>query len=627
MRYYGTDGEDMYKNLKDYIARLEREGELVRIRTEVDPRLEIAELTDREAKRPGGGRALLFERTGTDFPVLTNMMGSERRMALALGVMRLDELAERLSSLFAELVAPKERLMDKLRMLPLLEQMSRWMPRNRSGRGACQEVVWTGDEIRLSRLPVLHCWPFDGGRFVTLPLVHTVDPDTGIRNVGMYRMQLFSETETGMHWHLHKTGERHYRRYKELGRRMPVAVCLGGDPAYTYAATAPVPDQVDEYLLAGFLRQRSVELVRCLTSELRVPADCDFVLEGYVDPNEPKRTEGPFGDHTGFYSLEDEYPVFHLTAITHRQGAVYPATLVGIPPQEDAYIARATEKIFFVPIQKTMLPEMEDLYMPYQGVAHNIALVSIRRSYAGQALKTAAMLWGAGQMMFNKYMVVAEVCDDIRDPEVLSRLMRRVSVPDDVLISRGPLDVLDHAAPKMGLGGKMVLDLTDVRDREPAPVVCPDQWTFCGGIHAADAAWAERWGVLWLYADRKEKPDAGHFLAANEVSGVPFVVLLDREAQGLSGDDLLWLASSNCDPSRDVRIEDVYILFDARAKAGGVNGFGRRWPNVVTSSPETIARVDERWAEYGLGERVASPSLRYLCLQRSASAEYDPEKE
>ena len=264
----------MYKNLKDYIARLEREGELVRIRTEVDPRLEIAELTDREVKRPGGGRALLFERTGTDFPVLTNMMGSERRMALALGVTRLDELAERLSSLFAELVAPKERLMDKLRMLPLLEQMSRWMPRNRSGRGACQEVVWTGDEIRLSRLPVLQCWPYDGGRFVTLPLVHTVDPDTGIRNVGMYRMQLFSETETGMHWHLHKTGERHYRRYKELGRRMPVAVCLGGDPAYTYAATAPVPDQVDEYLLAGFLRQRPVELVRCLTSELRVPADC-----------------------------------------------------------------------------------------------------------------------------------------------------------------------------------------------------------------------------------------------------------------------------------------------------------------------------------------------------------------
>lgn len=241
-------------------------------------------------------------------------------------------------------------------MLPLLERMSRWLPRNRRGRGACQQVVRTGDEVRLSELPVLKCWPFDGGRFVTFPLVHTVDPESGVRNVGMYRMQVFSERSTGMHWHVHKTGEKHYRAYRRLGRRMPVAVCLGGDPAYAYAATAPMPDDLDEYLLAGFLRGRPVELVRCLTCDLRVPADCDFVIEGYVDPSEEKAVEGPFGDHTGFYSLEDLYPVFHVTAITRRRDAVYPATIVGVPPQEDAYIAKATERIFLAPIRRRCCP-------------------------------------------------------------------------------------------------------------------------------------------------------------------------------------------------------------------------------------------------------------------------------
>ena len=238
----------MYKNLSEYIRALERAGELVRVAAEVDPELEIAELTDRESKRPGGGRALLFERTGTPFPVLTNMMGSDRRIALALGVERLDELTERIDGLFAELTAPKPSLADKLRMLPLLEKMSRWLPRNRSGWGECQQVVLEGGQLRLSSLPVLRCWPHDGGRFVTLPLVHTEDPLTGIRNVGMYRMQVFSDRTTGMHWHMHKTGARHYEAYRTAGRRMPVAVCLGGDPAYTYAATAPMPDNMDEYL-------------------------------------------------------------------------------------------------------------------------------------------------------------------------------------------------------------------------------------------------------------------------------------------------------------------------------------------------------------------------------------------
>ena len=282
----------MYENLNAYIARLEREGELVRIGARVDPVLEMAEITDRISKSPGGGRALLFENTGTEFPVLMNAMGSDRRMALALGAERLEELTERIDGLLKRLTQPADGWMDKLRMLPLLAEMSRWMPRNRSGRGACQEVVWRGDEVDLGHIPVLKCWGCDGGRFITLPMVHPLDPETGMRNVGMYRMQIFDGRTTGMHWHRHKTGARHYDGYKRAGRRMPVTVTLGGDPVYTYAATAPMPDNMDEYLLAGFLRRRPVELVESLTNGIRIPADCDFVIEGYVDPSEELAVEG-----------------------------------------------------------------------------------------------------------------------------------------------------------------------------------------------------------------------------------------------------------------------------------------------------------------------------------------------
>lgn len=354
----------MYRNLAEYVAALEKAGELVRISVPVDPVLEIAELTDRQAKQPGGGKALLFENTETGFPVLTNMMGSERRICMALGVERLSEVGERIEALLADAMRPKAGWMDKLKMLPLLKEVSAWMPRSVSRRrGECQQVVRRGDEADLSELPVLKCWPHDGGRFVTLPLVHTVDPETGVRNVGMYRMQVFDSRTTGMHWHRHKTGERHYRQYEKWGERMPVAVCLGGDPVYTYCATAPLPDGIDEYMLAGFLRRRPVELVKCLTCDLRVPGDCDFVIEGYVDPAEPKAVEGDFGDHTGFYSLKDLYPRFHVTCITHRRDAVWPATLVGIPPMEDAYIQLATERIFLAPIRLAVAPEVVDLWM------------------------------------------------------------------------------------------------------------------------------------------------------------------------------------------------------------------------------------------------------------------------
>ena len=618
----------MYKNLREYIVRLEREGELRRIGVEVDPVLEIAEITDRESKRPGGGKALLFERTGTPFPVLTNMMGSARRIAMALGVDDLDELPARIEGLFDAVTRPMPGLADKMKMLPLLRDASRWLPRHRRGRGACQATVRTGADADLALLPVLKCWPCDGGRFVTLPLVHTRDPETGGRNVGMYRMQLFSGQAAGMHWHLHKTGERHYRGYRAQGRRMPVAVCLGGDPVYTYSAVAPLPDHIDEYLLAGFLRRRPVELVRCITNELMVPADCDFVIEGYVDPAEEKVLEGPFGDHTGFYSLEDYYPVFHVTAVTHRADAVYPATIVGIPPQEDAWIAAATEKIFLAPIRKAMLPEVRDLYMPPAGVAHNIAVVDIRKEYPGQGLKTASSLWGAGQMMFNKFAVVTASGGDIRDPAALAALMRRIDPQRDVMFARGPLDVLDHAAPECGSGGKMVFDLTGIDPSAPAeavvfPAAGPAGFRYGHGITGADTSYAEQWGALVLTAGPGvplSRIDVPAFLRDNGIAGIRFALVMDDAVDTSRGGDLLWLAAGNCDPSRDVLPGGGVIVFDGRSKTGGLNGFARRWPNPVASDRATVALVDRRWNDYGLGGFVPSPSLRYIPLQSGEGA-------
>ena len=394
-----------YKNQQDFIDKLESTGELVRIKAYVNPKLEMAEITDRMSKQPGGGKALLFENTGYDFPVLMNAYGSEKRMCMALNVNRLDDVAKQIEQLFKSLAAPKEGLIDKLKLLPKLNQFASWMPKIKSGRGECQEVIMEHPDI--TKLPVITCWPKDGGPFVTLPVIHTKDPNTGQRNVGMYRMQIFGPSLTAMHWHKHKVSAKHFNEYKKLGMRMPLAVALGGDPVYGYCATAPLPENVDEYMLAGFLRRKRVELVKCLTQPgVEIPADADFVIEGYIDPNDEMIWEGPFGDHTGYYSLPDWYPRFHITAITHKKRPVYPATIVGIPPQEDAWLGKATERIFLAPIKMTMVPEIVDMEMPVEGVFHNLVIVKINKEYAGQAQKVMNAMWGAGQMMFNKILVI-----------------------------------------------------------------------------------------------------------------------------------------------------------------------------------------------------------------------------
>ncbi|MGZ5286973.1 MAG: menaquinone biosynthesis decarboxylase, partial [Flavisolibacter sp.] len=449
-----------YKNQQQFIEAIERAGELVRIKTFVNPKLEISEITDRISKTPGGGKALLFENTGYAFPVLMNAYGSEKRMCMALGVDHLDDVAKEIEKLFHMLSAPKENILDKLKLLPKLGQFASWMPKVRSGRGECQQVVWEGEQADITRLPVITCWPKDGGPFVTLPIIHTKDPNTNSRNVGMYRMQVYGPQLTGMHWHKHKVSAKHFNEYKKLGKRMPVAVALGGDPVYAYSATAPLPENVDEYMLAGFLRKKKVELVKCITQpDVEVPADADFIIEGYVDPNDELIWEGPFGDHTGYYSLPDWYPRFHITCITHRQNPVYPATIVGIPPQEDAWLGKATERIFLAPMKMTMIPEIIDMDMPVEGVFHNLVIAQVKKDYAGQGQKVMNAMWGAGQMMFNKILVMVDEHVKIQDYEALAKyVFKNLDPAMDIYFSQGPMDVLDHSCSKLGFGGKMCID-------------------------------------------------------------------------------------------------------------------------------------------------------------------------
>ncbi|HWH68914.1 MAG TPA: menaquinone biosynthesis decarboxylase [Candidatus Sulfotelmatobacter sp.] len=479
-----------FDSYRDFLNRLQATGELKRISEPVATELEITELADREMKKPSGGQALLIEQPTVNgqvspFPVAINTMGSWKRMALSMGAESVEEVARELGSLMK--AKPPTSVREALKLLTTAMDLRHAKPKMVKD-GPCKEVIHTfeasptrtepwpaapqidssssGSSITptaaptLLNLPVLKCWPLDGGRFITLPCVVTKDPDTGERNVGMYRIQIYDERTTGMHWQLQKVGARHGRRYYESGTRMPVAIFLGGDPMFAFAATAPLPDGLDEFLLAGYLRRKSVELVKCHTNDLEVPANADFVIEGYVDPKEPLRQEGPFGDHTGFYTLPEPYPAFHVTAITHRKDAVYPATIVGIPPMEDFYMGGASVKLF-LPIFKMNFPEIVDIALPAEGVFHNLVFVSIKKTYPMQAYKIMHGLWGMGQMMFTKYLVVVDEDVDVHNTsEVLFRLCANTDPQRDALFTKGPADVLDHATSEIAVGTKLGLDAT-----------------------------------------------------------------------------------------------------------------------------------------------------------------------
>jgi len=624
-----------WKDQQAFIEALEKANELVRIKTFVDPHLEIAEITDRISKSGGGGKALLFENTGYDFPVLMNAYGSERRMCMALGVSDLDETAREIEDLFKMISAPKESMLDKLKLLPKLGAFASWMPAVKKGRGACQEVVLEQPDI--TKIPVITCWPKDGGPFITLPVIHTKDPTTQSRNVGMYRMQVFGPTLTGMHWHKHKVSAKHFAEYKKLGKKMPVAVALGGDPVYAYSATAPLPENVDEYMLAGFLRKKKVELVKCISQpEIEVPADADFIIEGYVDPADELIWEGPFGDHTGYYSLPDWYPRFHITAITHRKNAVYPATIVGIPPQEDAWLGKATERIFLAPIKMTMVPEIMDMDMPVEGVFHNLVITKINKEYAGQGQKVMNAMWGAGQMMFNKILVLADQGIRIQDYPALARyVFKNLNPVTDVVFSSGPMDVLDHSCSKMGFGGKMCIDgttkfpeeiedgVSEVMPILPAQDIAAAITLAFSEVKAVNASLTEQQIPCLLVAVKKDRP--GHIRSLHNaisqlpaVKGIKMILYVEHTVDPQDLATALWRFCNNLDPKRDqqlYRSEDNpasgCLGLDGTRKTKELDNFQRDWPNIIVANDATIRSVDEKWGQLGLGEFISSPSLKY----------------
>jgi 4-hydroxy-3-polyprenylbenzoate decarboxylase len=499
----------------------------------------------------------------------------------------------------------------------------------------------------ITKLPVITCWPKDGGPFVTLPIIHTKDPNTNSRNVGMYRMQVFGPKLTGMHWHKHKVSAKHFNEYKKLNKRMPVAVALGGDPVYAYSATAPLPENVDEYMLAGFLRKKKVELVKCISQpDVEVPADADFIIEGYVDPNDELIWEGPFGDHTGYYSLPDWYPRFHITAITHRKNPVYPATIVGIPPQEDAWLGKATERIFLAPIKMTMVPEIIDMDMPVEGVFHNLVISQIKKEYAGQGQKVMNAMWGAGQMMFNKILVIADEGTKIQDYKNLSQyIFKNLNPATDIYFSTGPMDVLDHSCSKMGFGGKICIDGTKKYEEETDDGYFSNTNKYnkqsadeLSGVAKSSFKSIKDINTSLLLQDipciivsvRKER--RYHVRELHEglcnlpgMQDLKMILYIEHtvDAQDLSV--ALWRFCNNLDPKRDsllfkkeinssgngISKYSACMGLDGTRKTRELDDFQRDWPNIIVADEKTIRSVDERWDSFGLGEFIPSPSLKF----------------
>jgi 4-hydroxy-3-polyprenylbenzoate decarboxylase len=626
-----------YSGLSSFISDLEKRNELTRIKTFVNPVLEIAEITDRVTK--SGGKALLFENTGTDFPVLINAYGSDKRMALAIGRDNLDDIGVEFENLFKNITDNRESILRKLITLPSIFQISWLMPKRLKRRGHCQKIIYKNPDLDI--FPVLKCWPYDGGRFITLPMVHTKHPETGKTNVGMYRMQILDKTTTAMHWQRHKTGASHFEAWKKTGKKMPVSVALGGDPVYAYAATAPLPENINEYILAGFLRKKRVKMVKCITNDLFVPSDADIILEGYVDPAEDLIWEGPFGDHTGFYSLADWYPKFHVTCITHSYKAVYPATIVGIPPQEDVWLAKATERIFLFPIKLAFQPEIEDFHMPVAGIAHNLLIVKIRKTFPGQGMKVISSLFGTGQMMFTKYLVVVSGNVNLRNyKELLIHIFSNVDLGKDLIFTHGPLDILDHSSDTFSFGGKLGVDATIKLSEETSLKKEQGKDTANPGFNEAIvlsagkliknydySLYKDNIPILVVTVDRSEDQDVVekviNLFRENDEDGILHLILvLEHTVDPGNFSTVAWQILGNSDPERDHKyLFPSSVLLDGTIKVYRKGGFPRKWPNVVCSDNATISAIDEKWSTLGLGPFIQSPSIEYRELKRSGADE------
>ncbi len=607
-----------FENLGEFIRELEKAGELQRISARVSCELEISRITDLASKAPGGGKALLFEQVeGSNFAVLTNAFGSERRMCMALGTASLDELARRVERFVR--IGPPKSIREFAELVPMGMDILRALPRKTS-TAPCQEVVLRGEQIDLSKLPVLKCWPGDGGPFVTLPVVFTRSLETGRRNAGMYRLQVYDRNTTGMHWHIHKDGSHYFQEYRKAGRRMPVAVAIGTDPATTWAATAPLPRGIDEMMLAGFIRKKPVKMTRCVSIDLEVPAEAEFVLEGYVDPDE-LRLEGPFGDHTGYYSLVGQYPVFHLTALTHRRNPVYAATLVGRPPMEDCLLAKATERIF-LPLLRAVHPEVRDFWMPWEGVFHNIVVMAVDKEYPGHARRLMSAIWSQGQMSFTKAATLVDGDIDLKDPvKVFEAIIDQVDPESDLFITEGVLDVLDHSAPEPLFGSKIGIDATrriggekdrPVREALPAPsgeVLGKSLAEISGLLCAFHLPALKSRNRLLLLNFAKDGKTPGRKVARellDKPAIAPFsiLVLLDSSIELRDYSLVLWKVFNNVDPARDIVKQEGRIVIDATAK-GPEDGHDRPWPDDIEMDPEIVRRVERRAKELGIEDLVA----------------------
>jgi 4-hydroxy-3-polyprenylbenzoate decarboxylase len=563
-----------YRDLQSFLKELEASNELKKIEIPVSTELEMTEIADRVSKAKGP--ALLFQQAeGFPYPVAMNVMGSEKRMSMALGVRNLDDIGEEIAQYlnFENYLSIRSLIKSIPRFLRLLYVF----PRRSRLRGACQQVIER--EPDLFSLPVLKCWPQDADRFFTLPLVFTKEANSRRQNVGMYRMQVLDQKSTAMHWHKHKDGSEIFQSYAKSGHKMPVAVALGCDPAITYAATSPLPKMLDEIMFAGWLRKARVKMVKCITNDIYVPADAEFVLEGYVDPKEDFVTEGPFGDHTGYYSLADKYPRFHITCITHKKEPVYPATVVGKPPMEDCYMAKATERIF-LPFLRLQIPEMVDLNLPLEGVFHNCAIVSIRSHYPGAARKVMNAIWGMGQMMYTKMIVVVdEAVDAQKLYMVRDAVLKNVRGRESLFFCNGPLDALDHSSGKALFGSRLGIDATE--SGIPAQKGVQDTFVVITVDKKNDLQGKES-----LEAYMPAHPDK-------------FVICVDGSVDPSDLSTVMWKVFNNIDAARDIVILGQKIGVDATRKFRG-EGLTRDWPDDIVMTEEIKQAVSERWIEYGI---------------------------
>ncbi|MDA3779762.1 MAG: menaquinone biosynthesis decarboxylase [Bacteroidales bacterium] len=622
-------------SLNSFVNLLEKNNELIRVKEFVNPNLQITEIVDRFSKSKDGGKAILFENTKTNFPLLINAFGSNKRMCLALGVNNLDDISQDIEQIVKNFSSKDLNFFDKLKLLPKISKISTYIPKLVKDKADCQEII--NFKPDLEKLPVMKCWPNDGGKFITLPSVHTINPLNESRNIGMYRMQILDDTTTGMHWHKHKGGAQHFAEYKKAAKRMPVSVTLGGDPAYTYSATAPLPDNLDEYLLAGFIRKKKVKLVKCITNDIEVPNDVDIVIEGYIDPTEDFVLEGPFGDHTGFYSLADYYPKFHVTCITHKKNAIYPATIVGIPPMEDAWIAKATERIFFTPIQISVVPEIVDINFPIEGVAHNITLIKIKKTYPGQALKVMNALWGAGQMMFNKILIVVDdnLNIDLQNYSELSQyILRNLNISTDISFSKGPLDILDHSSQKFSFGSKLGIDMTTKfqeeknlksdlqKDIQPNKIIFDQIRNNFREIVRINIS--DKNSEIVIVSVNKNKTQLNKLrtklIESAYLQFAKVIIFVDWNVDVYDFSMCTWIVAGNIDPIRDCVITKkenskfTQIWFDGTRKTVLNDNFERNWPNVIVSDDKTIKEVDDIIENINFGKFIVSPSIKYKKL-------------